>query len=736
MAKIIDNNALLLLLLLSLTGLKLNAQGIENPYQVKNVIASSLMPDRTSYIAINWEQDSYKITKRALEDGSVIDEYPLQYPVSTINMDSYIAVSPNGNYLAICGNEPDSVGESSGKTTKIVVYDLQKKRTVEVIELKRKIETGPIKSIAFNSSSSIIFFSIERNVLGGNSKNYIYKLYSGNIKNIPTLDNYVRIASTNDNRIILASIDEKFRGFIKRLGGSNKGSLESIRIFSLENEEVRKLNSMKEVNVDYFSNDFDPIEARELYPSIDFATLKSPDPSGRYAFTNKYILHKPWGGVIIYDLGGKIKILNDGSPEVIAKKDAIPMTIADKEKEISVRYKFAEKYPEQYPLKGIHLNSAFMVTSKQGAITEFRGNESFEKQFSLNTVAKVGDKRIELVPVEFPNSKSYLSKRYCNAIEKMFTGEPEYTHYFLGKSSYDGRYYFVFNNMTYGFKSKSNSIISIRDMLEIDRDESEDFSIDAVRRLANNNILIIARINRPYQTYPLFLNDSDKASGKLISDNKAWVSSLMKFIILAPNGESVISKKSYLFYPISYMVDETGFYIVTNSIVKPVEFKIENSSSLLAIGKQINTIEGGGIAVRNKNGGVAVTKFSNDLKILWHKVVEEWSDYNVETDIFGSSFIMGDKVYVHTINYKNYIANKPYQMLAIIDKKIPTTIEKSFGKESNLIMLLNSIDNRPIRINYDFRHESRDNFIPNLVGADLFKERIQYVDLSELFSNK
>jgi hypothetical protein len=289
--------------------------------------------------------------------------------------------------------------------------------------------------------------------------------------------------------------------------------------------------------------------------------------------------------------------------------------------------------------------------------------------------------------------------------------------------------------MSYGFKTKLSSIISIRDILEIDWDESTSFSLEAVRRLANNNILIVAKINTPNQTYPLFLNEGDKAFGKFMSDNKVWVYSFFKFIVLSPNGESIVSRRSYLLSSLSYMVDETGFYVVTNSIAKPVECKVENSQSLLTIGKQINTIEGGGIAVRNKNGGVAITKFSNDLKILWHKVVEEWSDYNVETDIFGASFIMSDKVYVHTINYKNYITGKPYQMLAIVDKKNPTTIEKSFGRE-NLIMLLNSIDNKPIRINYDFRHESRDSFISDLVGADQFKERIQYVDLSELFPNK
>ncbi|WHZ08124.1 MAG: hypothetical protein OJF59_001877 [Cytophagales bacterium] len=714
--EIVDNHVLMLLFVLSLIGLnEVFAQDMENPYQVRLSLSVALMPDNVSYLSIDDDRGgSDKLKKRYLENGAVEDEY---FPDTTPfgpNSISTMAVSPDGVFAAICRFEPVN---GYAYATEIVIFNLKTKKNHETVILKG-LKIPDIKSISFNASSDLIFFSTEfqdyskpqSGVVPTEFKNYSYRLKSGNVRHLSILDNYKRIACTADSRIVLTLIEDK-----------------SLYLFSLRDETVKKINSLDGINLGYFANSFKETEAIKLFPVFNFGYFKSKvktEEYGEYFFGKDNILYHDQG-IVICDYGSKIRNSDYKNIHV------------NESKEVSVRLKFAEKYPEQYPLKGIHLNSSFLVTSKQGMITEFKDDESAEKQFSLNTIAKVGDRRIELVPVEFPNSKSYLSKRYCNAIEKMFTSEPAYTHYFLGKSSYDGRHYFVFNDMTFGFKSKSNSIISIRDMLEIDRDESlNDFSIDAVRRLANDNILIIARINNPYQTYSLFLNESDKASGKFISDNKAWVSSLMKFVILTPNGESIISKKSFLLYPLSYMVDETGFYIVTNSIAKPVEFKIENSSSLLAIGKQINTIEGGGIAVRNKNGGVAVTKFSNDLKILWHKVVEEWNDYNVETDLFGSSFVMGDKVYVHTINYKNYITNKPYQMLASIDKTNPTIIEKSFGKESNFIMLLNSIDNKPIRINYDFRHESRDNFIPNLVGADLFKERIQYVELSELFPKK
>lgn len=695
-----------------------SAQDMENPYQVKKARASSLMPDNASYIVINLEQYKYRMTKRALEDGAVIDEYSPQFPENT---DSHIAISPNGNYAAICGFD---VKEEKYYATEIVVYDLLKKQNVEKIDL-RNLQIGSIWSIAFNSSGDVIFFS-------AGLKNYMYKLNSGTVKNIPGTDNYRRIASTTDNRIILAALNDK--GNIKRLstgaieeqyGASRKGKPESLYIFSFDTENVSKLNSLKEVNINYFSSDFDLIEAKELFPSINFETLKSASSYSPYAFSGKqYILHKASGGIIIYDYNGKIKILQDGSPEALANR------------EISVRFKFAEKFPDQYAFKGSHLKSSFMVTSKEGLITEFRGTNSTEKQIKLTTVAQVDDKRIEIGAIEFPYSRAHLSKLYCNAVEKMFTSEPEYTHYFLGKSSYNSRHYFVFNDMSFGFNLKQTSVVSIREMLEIDRDESTSFSIEAVRRLSNNNILIVAKIGSPYQAYPLFLNEDDKAFGKFMSDSKVWVNSYVKFVILSPGGEKIIGRKSYLLTPLSYMVDETGFYVVTHSISKPVECRTVNSQSLLTIGKQITAFEGGGIAMRNKNGGVAVVKFNNDLKPTWHKVIEEWSDYNIEPDIFGTSFIMGGKVYVHTINYKQYITNKPYQMLTSFDKNAPTEIERSFGNGSNFIMLLNSIDNKPIRINYDFRHESRDKFIPDLVGADQFKERIQYVDLTKLFPNK
>jgi hypothetical protein len=272
-------------------------------FQLERPRAVALMPDNTSYIAIDIE-NSFKVKRRSLESGKVLDEYNITMPKEA--PDSRMAISPNGKYLAISGFQVKSEKYSA---TEIVIYDLIARQSLELIDLTQ-MTVNPISSICFNSNSNLISFS-------DGSKNFSYLLKSGSVKSIPGTENLKLLSATSDNKLVLVSSDEK--GAIVR---NPMGEPKSLHLFSIESNSLSQIASLKDLDELSYASWYQEKEFRQLLikvlPDFDFEILKKnesliPKQTTFSLASNKYVIQKTYEGIIVYDGKGNVKRLSDGS---------------------------------------------------------------------------------------------------------------------------------------------------------------------------------------------------------------------------------------------------------------------------------------------------------------------------------------------------------------------------------------------------------------------------------------